>query len=255
MRGKVHTMSLSNVSSNCWGNRMATILPATQFSAGLAILAGLLTVLSPCILPILPILLGRSLKTHRLGPLMLVAGLVSGFAVAGSLLGVTASWLTSLANNLRMIAIFLLLGLGVFSFFPTWWGQIGRLLPFPYRLPESSPISLAGEFWLGTQLGLLWTPCAGPVLAGILVLAAAQQQVLSALGLLLMFGMGAALPLLVIAYGSRTLSQKVLKIRFYGDGLQRIGGVMIFGTAIAILLGWDVQLQLWLAPFFPRLPL
>jgi cytochrome c-type biogenesis protein len=234
---------------------MATILPTTQISVGLAILAGVITVLSPCILPILPIILGRSLQSHRLGPLMLVVGLVSGFAVAGSLLGVTASWLTNLSNSLRTAAIILLLGLGVVSFFPTWCDRLWQMLPFRYHPKEPNRIGLAGEFWLGTQLGLLWTPCAGPVLAGILVLAAAQQQAISALGLLSMFGIGAALPLLVIAYGSRSLSQKFLKIRPYSAVLQRMGGVMILGTAIAILLGWDVQLQLWLAPFFPRLPL
>jgi cytochrome c-type biogenesis protein len=230
---------------------MATMLPTAQISVGLAILAGVITVLSPCILPILPILLGRSLQSHRLGPLMLVVGLVSGFAVAGSLLGVTASW----SNHLRTAAIALLFGLGIISFFPTWRDRLWQMLPFRYRLKEPSRIGLAGEFWLGTQLGLLWTPCAGPILAGILVLAAAQQQALSALGLLSMFGLGAALPLLVIAYGSRRLSQKFLRLRPYSTVLQRIGGVMILGTAIAILLGWDVQLQLWLAPFFPRLPL
>ncbi|MGB7084185.1 MAG: hypothetical protein WBD47_01425, partial [Phormidesmis sp.] len=62
-----------------------------SLSLGLALAGGLLTVLSPCILPVLPIIVGRSLQSHRYGPVALVVGLVSGFALAGSLLGVTAS--------------------------------------------------------------------------------------------------------------------------------------------------------------------
>jgi cytochrome c-type biogenesis protein len=226
-----------------------------HLSQGIAFLGGLLTVLSPCVLPILPILIGRSLQSHRFGPLMLIAGLIGGFAVAGSLLGITASWFTSLSNSLRMLAIAILIGLGWLALFPNWGYWVFQNVPFRRYLKEPKRIGLMGEFWLGTQLGLLWTPCAGPVLAGILVLAAAQNQAMSALGLLIIFGMGAAIPLLVIAYGGRTLSHQLLNLRSQSAKLQKIGGGMILGTAIAILLGWDVQIQLWLAPFFPKLPL
>ncbi|MGB8699214.1 MAG: hypothetical protein WCD18_07350, partial [Thermosynechococcaceae cyanobacterium] len=74
-------------------------------------------------------------------------------------------------------------------------------------------------------------------------------------GLLLAFGFGSAIPLLAIAYGGRTLSRRLLGLRARSASLHRIGGVLIAGTAIAILMGWDVRIQLWLAPFFPRLPL
>jgi cytochrome c biogenesis protein CcdA len=108
---------------------------------------------------------------------------------------------------------------------------------------------------LGAQLGLLWTPCAGPVLGGIIVLAAVNHNIAGAFGLLVAYGIGAALPLLAIAYGGRAFSQRLLKLRSHSTTLQRIGGVVIVMTAIAILLGWDVQIQLWLAPLFPPLPL
>jgi len=227
----------------------------STLSIGLALLGGVLTVLSPCVLPILPILVGRSLQSHLFGPVALVAGLISGFAVAGSLLGITASWLTGLANVLRQMAIALLLLLGWFAIFPTWSYRLFSYLPFSQWAKESLGIGLWGEFWLGTQLGLLWTPCAGPVLGGILVLAAVNHQVVSAFGLLVAYGVGAAIPLLAIAYGGRAFSQRLLTLRSYSAMAQRVGGVIIVGTAISILLGWDVQVQLWLAPFFPSLPL
>jgi cytochrome c-type biogenesis protein len=230
-------------------------MPASTLSIGLAFVGGVLTVLSPCVLPILPILVGRSLQSHPYGPIALVTGLVGGFAVAGSLLGVTASWFTGLANILRYGAIALLLCLGCFAIFPQWSYWALSYLPLGQWTKEPTRVGLSGEFWLGTQLGLLWTPCAGPVLGGILVLAAVQHQVTSAFVLLVVFGVGAALPLLAIAYGGRTCSQRLLKVRSHSAMLQRVGGIIIVGTALAILLGWDIQIQLWLAPLFPTLPL
>ncbi|MHC5612604.1 MAG: hypothetical protein ACYTXA_16710 [Nostoc sp.] len=88
-------------------------------------------------------------------------------------------------------------------------------------------------------------------MGGILVLAAVNYQVAGAFWLLVAYGIGDGLPLLAIAYGGRVLSKGILNLRSHSAMLQRIGGVAITATAIAILLGWDVQIQLWLAPFFP----
>ncbi|MEH2403514.1 cytochrome c biogenesis CcdA family protein [Nostoc sp.] len=239
-------------------------MTTSTLSISLALLGGVLNVLSPCVLPILPVLLGRCLTTsrsastlqsHTYGPVALVTGLIAGFALAGSLLGVTASWFTGLANLLRNAAIALLLFLGLLAIFPTWSYRIFTYIPIGNWAKKPRRIGLMGEFWLGTQLGLLWTPCAGPVLGGILVLAAVNHQVAGAFGLLVAYGIGAGLPLLAIAYGGRILSQRILNLRSHSTALQRVGGVAIVATAIAILLGWDVQIQLWLAPFFPTQPL
>ncbi len=216
---------------------------------GLAFAAGVLTVLSPCILPILPIVVGRSLQSHRYGPVAMVCGLISGFAVAGSLLGIAASWLTPLATGLRTVAIGVLLFMGILAIFPTLNYRFFSY--FRIQPKDSQTKGLMGEFWLGTQLGLLWTPCAGPVLGSILILSAVQQQIVSSFALLLVYGCGAAIPLLVIAYGGRYLSRRLLSLRSHSSALQRIGGIIVVSTAIAILLGWDIQIQLWLAPFFP----
>ncbi|ALF53568.1 cytochrome C biosynthesis protein [Nostoc piscinale CENA21] len=226
----------------------------TSLSAGLAIVAGALTVLSPCVLPVLPVLVGRSLSTHRYGPVALVAGLVGGFATAGSVLGIASSWLAGLANTLRYVGIFILLLLGVLAIFPKWSYLLLSYLQLG-RIKRTTGVGLAGEFWLGTQLGLLWTPCAGPVLGSILILAASKHEIVGTFALLLAFGVGAALPLLAIAYAGRYASQSLLGLRSRSEMLHRIGGVLVAASAIAILLGWDVQIQLWLAPMFPRLPL
>jgi len=237
----------------------------SNLSVGLALLGGILTVLSPCVLPILPVLVGRSLQSHRYGPIAMVAGLIGGFAVVGSLLGITASWFTGLAGALRTGAIALLLIMGLLAIFPKWSYRLFSYFPIGNWMKEPARVGLMGEFCVGTQLGLLWTPCAGPVLGSILVLAAVRHQVAAAFVLLVAYGVGAALPMLAIAYGGRFLSRQMLSLRSpqaavrfarsHSTVLQRVGGVMVSATAIAILLGWDVQVQLWLAPIFPTLPL
>ncbi|MEH2137009.1 cytochrome c biogenesis CcdA family protein [Nostoc sp.] len=231
------------------------MMTTSTLSISLALLGGVLNVLSPCVLPILPVLLGRSLQSHTYGPVALVGGLIAGFALAGSLIGVTSAWFTGLANLLRNGAIALLLFLGLLAIFPTWSYRIFTYIPVGSWAKKPPRIGLMGEFWLGTQLGLLWTPCAGPVLGGILVLAAVNHQVAGAFWLLVVYGIGAGLPLLAIAYGGRALSKQMLNLRPHSTVLQRVGGVAIAATAIAILLGWDVQIQLWLAPFFPTQPI
>jgi cytochrome c-type biogenesis protein len=227
-------------------------------SIGLAIAAGSLTVLSPCVLPVLPLILGRSMQSHRLGPVSLVIGLVSGFAIAGSLIGVSASWLAGVSSLLRSVATFTLLAIGIISIFPELGYRFLQLIPLQSWLPQfkdSPKKSLTQEFWIGTQLGLLWTPCAGPVLASILVLAAVQHQILGAFSLLVAYGIGAGIPLLGLAYAGRYASRSLLHLRQHSQLIQRIGGIMIALTAIAILQGWDIQIQLWLAPLFPAIPL
>lgn len=226
----------------------------SPLTISLALSGGLLTAFSPCVLPILPIIIGRSLQTHRYGPIALVAGTMSGFAIAGSLLGIASIWLTGLANFIRILAIAILLVLGFLSMFPQLSYLLIAKLPIP-KFKEPNRINLTGEFLLGSQLGLLWTPCAEPVLGSILVLAAAEQQILTAFVLLIFYGIGAGIPMLLIAYASRYFSKSFVRLRAHSKLLQRVGGLMISITAIAIILGWDVKLQLWLAPLFPPLVL
>jgi cytochrome c-type biogenesis protein len=221
---------------------------------GFALGGGLLTILSPCVLPVIPLILGRSFKSHRFGPVMLVFGLVSGFAVIGSLLGVASSWFVGFANLLRNVAVGLLFGLGVLAIFPELSYRLSSSVQFGKAWEPKAP-GLWSEFWIGTQLGLLWTPCAGPALGSILVLAAVKHEVLGALALLTVYGLGAGIPLLAIAYSSRHITNSSRRFLPYTGAFQRIGGILMAGTAIVILLGWDVEIQLWLAPLFPKLPL
>jgi cytochrome c-type biogenesis protein len=222
-----------------------------NLSLGLAFLGGVVTVFSPCILPVLPILVGRSLSAHRLGPIVLVAGLITGFAIFGSLLGVTGSWLTGLVGVLRSLSIALLLGMGLLLLFPDLGYRLFSYVPIQRWVKPPEASGLWAEFAIGMQLGLLWTPCAGPVLSSILLLSI-NQRIDQAFLLLLIYGVGAGVPMLLLAYGGRRVSRRFLSLRASSGRLTQVGGGLIVVTALAILLGWDVQVQLFLAPLFPR---
>ncbi len=226
---------------------------------GLALVAGVVTLLSPCILPILPILIGRSLQNHRWGPLALIGGLVVSFACMGILIGFSAQFLGPLSQYIRWLAIGILLVLGVGSMFPhlshrVWqWispPQFGRSMD-----PESTSGHLWAEFLIGTQLGVVWIPCAGPILGSILTVVVADQEILLGFLALLAYGSGAGVTMLAFAYGSKGILQQAKGLYPHMETIQRVSGVAIALTAVGILLRWDVKIQLWLAPLFPPLPL
>ncbi|MGA7953116.1 MAG: cytochrome c biogenesis CcdA family protein [Gloeobacterales cyanobacterium] len=222
---------------------------------GLALLAGLATIFSPCILPILPILVGRALQSHRYGPLALVLGLALSFALTGSLLGFSAQFLGPLTSLLRQGAIVLLFLLGVSAAFPKLGYRAFSRLFVVHPPSEPQHRGLWGEFWVGTQLGLVWVPCAGPILGSIITLVAIKQAILFGFVSLLAYALGAGIPMLAIAYSSQNLSQNLRWLYPHMENIQRTSGVLIAASAVAILLGWDNQLQVLLAPLFPPLPL
>jgi cytochrome c biogenesis protein CcdA len=222
---------------------------------GLALLAGLATIFSPCILPILPILVGRALQSHRHGPLALVLGLALSFALTGILLGFSAQFLGSLTSLLRQGAIVLLFLLGVSSAFPKLGYWAFSRFSIVQAQPELQHRGLWGEFWIGTQLGLIWVPCAGPILGSIITLVAIKQAILPGFVALLAYALGAGIPMLAIAYSSKNFSRKLRWLYPHMENIQRTSGVLIAASAVAILLGWDNQLQVLLAPLFPPLPL
>lgn len=226
---------------------------------GLAGVAGVVTLLSPCILPILPILVGRSLQNHRWGPLVMIGGLAVSFACTGILLGFSAQFLGPLSQFIRQLAIGVLLMLGLGSAFPRLSHRVFQWIgPPQFGKPvEARPSqgSLWAEFLIGTQLGVVWIPCAGPILGSILTAVVADQEILLGFLALLTYAAGAGLPMLAFAYGSKGLVQRARGLYPHMETIQRIAGVGIAVTAIGILLHWDVQIQLWLAPLFPALPL
>ena len=202
---------------------------------GIGFLAGLVTALSPCVLPVLPIVLAGGASGRR--PIAIIAGLIGSFTV----FTLAAAWLLDALglpqDLLRNIAIALLFIVAATLLVP----QLGDLVARPLeRLARRPAGDLGGGVLLGVSLGLVFVPCAGPVLAAITVLVAKSN--VGAEGILLTFAyaLGAALPLLAIAFAGRGVAGR---LRSHAELVRRASGVLILATAIAIAFGLDRNLQ------------
>ena len=197
--------------------------------------AGIVTALSPCVLPVLPIVLAGGATGRR--PLAIVAGIVVSFTV----FTLFAAWLLDLVglpqDLLRNLAIALLLVVALTLLVP----QVGELLARPLQaLTRRGSGDLGGGFFLGASLGLVFVPCAGPVLAAVTVIAAKRDVGLDGVLLTLAYALGAALPMLAIAFAGQRAARA---FRSHAEWIRRGAGVLVAAAAIAIALGVDQELQ------------
>ena len=222
----------------------------------LAFLAGGLTVLSPCILPILPALLSASASSrnpHR--PFWIVLGLCLSFALFSTIFALFKNFLGLSNEALRGTALVILTFFGITLLFPRLWEKVGsNISTFAQKLPivsglsgESGPV---GTIVLGAALGLVWAPCAGPVLGIILTLATAQSTFLSTFILMGGYALGASIPMLLIGYGGQRLTQKVLRFRVIGAVAPKVLGVLTLGTVLGLYFNLDTVLYAHLPDAF-----
>jgi cytochrome c biogenesis protein CcdA/thiol-disulfide isomerase/thioredoxin len=210
--------------------------------------AGVLTVLSPCILPILPALLSASAQDglrHR--PFWIVLGLATGFTVFGVAFAVFGDFLGLSNETLRDIALAILLFFGASLLWPCLWNRIGaRIGALAQRIPggdrPASQKGRVGALFLGGSLGLVWTPCAGPVLGIILTFSTLQGEFGKSLFLMSGYSLGAAVPMLLIGYGGRSLYRRIASLGTWGKISHRILGAAIIATAAGLFLHLDTRL-------------
>ena len=217
--------------------------------APLALAAGVFTVASPCILPVLPILFGSAAgASGRSRPFMTMAGFIVTFTAFGLLLGAASSAVHVAQETLRNLSLLLL---GAFGLLRIWSRPYDWLMA---KLP-SFPMPASGGFLLGASLGAVWTPCAGPVLASILVLVAGAQDVGRSAWLLFLYAVGAAVPMLAILLGGQAVTQRVRLVARHSVRLQQVFGVLIVLTALAMYFQYDALLYAKAADFFPAFSL
>ena len=223
----------------------------------LALLAGVVTVAAPCTLPILPILLGASVgQAGKVRPAMIALGFVMSFSMVALLLGAITRVFDFDPNHLRNAAAILLLGFGLLMIWPApfeWLSiRIGGLNVGSSAANARASKGIIGGFVLGTTLGLVWTPCAGPVLGSILNIVATSKDTAWASLQLVVYAIGAALPMLAIAYGGQAVTTRMRRIAPFAPLLRQAFGAVVIAVAVATWLHYDTQIVAWFANLYPN---
>lgn len=216
---------------------------------GLSLLAGSLTTLSPCVFPVLPLVVGGAVQANRLAPMAMGAGMAGSFALIGLLLGALGPALGIDGESVRTFGGVMLVAFPAVMLIPALSRRFTELmLPIASSANAASSRldggSLGGAFLLGGLLGLIWSPCSGPLLASALTLVASDGGAGKGALILGLFGTGAALPLVAVAYASRSGFAKakgwvLTRVETVKKGL----GVLIGLTGLAILTGGDKWLE------------
>ncbi|HZE60812.1 MAG TPA: cytochrome c biogenesis CcdA family protein [Burkholderiales bacterium] len=223
----------------------------------LAFSAGVLTIAAPCVLPMAPIVLGASVaQSSRSRPLFIALGFAAAFSSAALLLGAFSDVLPLSPSRVRDFAALALLAFGVLMLWTRPMHVIGeRMGGFLTRAQDLSRRAGSGNwggFVLGSTLGVLWTPCAGPVLASILTLVATTRNLGWSALLLACYALGAAIPMLGIAYGGRYATTRIRRIAPHARSIQQAFGVLTIAIAVAMALELDALATAWFSNFLPE---
>lgn len=218
--------------------------------------AGVFTILSPCILPILPAILSAGTLKGTWRPFAIILGLVLSFSFFTLTLTAIVHATGISPNILRYLAIFMIAAFGLVMVFPKlseWFSKVtAPIAGLGQNLQSKQPKS---GFWsgllFGAALGLVWTPCAGPILAAITVLVATQSITWNTVLITLAYSIGAGIPMFLIAYGSRQVIQSSEWLSSHLEGIRRFFGVVMILTAVAIALHWDMFFQQQISRIFP----
>ena len=223
----------------------------------LAVLAGLLTIAAPCVLPMLPVVLGASIgQTSRWRPAFIALGFAVAFCAVGLLFSAATQAAGLSQEFLRDAATAMLLAFGVLMLWPRpfeWLAmRMNGLVNRVHAVGDRAGSGNAGGFVLGMTLGAVWTPCAGPVLGSILTLVAASADPARAALLLACYSTGAALPMLGIAYGGQFASTRVRALARHAHRMQQGFGVLVIGVALAMYFQVDTLVTVWLSNLYPQ---
>jgi len=204
---------------------------------GIGLAAGFITAISPCVLPVLPIVFAGGATGGRRKPFAIIAGLVLSFT-AFTLFGVWFLRTLGLPEDLlRNVAIALLFLVAATLLFP----KVEEIVQRPLlRLSRRPSGDLGGGLLLGASLGLVFVPCAGPVLAAITVVGATQDVGFRAVVLTLAYAIGAAIPMLLVAIGGRA---GMTALRPHAHRIRQVLGVVVGLTALAIAFNVDRHFQ------------
>lgn len=231
-----------------------------EFSTGtyaIAFLAGMLSTLSPCVLPLLPIIIGSSFAEHKVGPFALAAGMAFSFAIIGTMLASVGISIGLNQSGIRYTAAVFMFFIGIvlisnnlkerFANASSGMSSIGSDL-----LTSVYIGGLKGQFVIGFLLGLIWSPCVGPTLGAAVTIASQGSDLIKVAIMMAIFGLGAALPIIILGLLSREAMLKT-KVKLQGaSGIgKKIFGMLLIVVSLSILIGQDKKAEEILNQYSP----
>ena len=212
----------------------------------LAFVAGLLTALSPCVLPLLPLVMGSAAR-NRYGPTALAAGFVATFTVVGVLLASVGTALGLSNTIVRNTSAALLVAAGVLMISHRLQDSASRwlspLASVSARLSARAGQGIGGQFFVGALLGGVWSPCVGPTLGTALGLATRSETLAHAAAIMFAFGLGSATLLLTAGYASRAVMGQRLRLLQAGESGRLVFGIVLLLVGASVASGTDKLIE------------
>ncbi len=202
-------------------------LPSVALTFG----AGLASVASPCVLPVLPIILTGSAEEHRSRPALVVAGIAVSFVVMGVLTSLFGSVVGPFVPRLEKAFGVLVIASGLLLLADV---NLFKKLTWVNRIQAGGGGRWSGLV-LGLSLGLVWIPCVGPMLSSVLALVAAEGSLATGVALLLVYSAGFAVPMLAVGYGSQALRQRIRAVAAHPVAVRWASGLLLLAFGGVIL--------------------
>lgn len=224
-------------------------------SIPLAFFAGALSILSPCVWPLVPVVMSSTAAGGRYGPLALAAGLSTSFAIAGTILSFALLNMGIDPLLFRTISAVLLVFVGLTLLvkpMADWLTLKLSLFTRHFQLNESKSAGVWGQFAVGALLGLVWLPCVGPTLGAAIALASIGEDMAMAFVVMFTFGIGTAAVLIVAGQLSNSMLSRIrpgmLQSAKHGKNLL---GILLLVLGVMVLSGIDKQLEIWALSWLP----
>jgi cytochrome c-type biogenesis protein len=208
-----------------------TPLDLSLTSLAMALFAGFASIASPCVLPVVPIIVTGTEEDHKYRPLLIVAGLSVSFMAMGAITSIFGGAVAGFMPVLEKVAGAIVILFGVLMLLDI---NLFKRLTLFSRIQTSSRGRWSGLI-MGLTLGLVWIPCVGPMLSGVLALVATEGKLSTGLVLLASYSLGFAIPMLLAGYASQTVRQKIRMVNSHPLAIRLVSGGLLVGFGVYIL--------------------
>lgn len=220
-------------------------------------LAGVLTLINPCVLPLLPVVLASAFQGSRFGPLALAGGLTLSFTLIGTGVAAFGRLFGIDDQTVSRAAAVMMIAFGTVLLIPRAQAALAMVAsPLANganrRLDLMKQAGWAGQFLVGALLGAVWSPCVGPTLGGAIGLAASGANLMQAVATMLFFSLGVSMVLLALAYGSRSaLAARRERLAAWMPWAKPVMGAVLIAVGLALLFHLERHIEGWLLALMP----